>query len=93
MLLAGYGLLSFWAMASMLRRHRSGFWLNAVFVGLSQVAVVYGLIVPGHLGGANGYLGPALYVLAVAASAIGLALSGARASRLPTPRGQRRSAT
>jgi hypothetical protein len=76
-LLAGYGLLSLWATGAMLRGRRSGFWLNAAFLGIAQLAVVYGLIVPGHLGGANGYMGPALYALGVAASAVGLALANA----------------
>src|SRR5262245_46396448 len=43
-LLAGYGLLSLWATAAMLRGRRAGFWLNAVFGGIAQLAVAYGLI-------------------------------------------------
>jgi hypothetical protein len=72
LLLVGYALLSLWATRSMLRGRRSGFWLNVVFVGISQLAVMYGLIIPGHLGGANAYMGPALYVLGVTMSAVGL---------------------
>jgi hypothetical protein len=78
MLLAGYGLLSLWATGVMLRRRWMGLWINAVFLGISQLAVIYGLIVPGHLGGANAYLGPLLYVLGVPVSAIGLSWSAAR---------------
>lgn len=78
MLLAGYGLLSLWATVTMVRGRWSGFWLNAIFVGISQLAVLYGLIIPGVLSGANGFTGPALYVVGIMASTIGL--------RLPSPR-------
>src|SRR5262249_3493453 len=69
MLLAGYGLLSIWATVWSLRGRSAGLWLNTMFVGISQLAVVYGLIIPGHLRGANALLGPGLFVLAVALSA------------------------
>jgi hypothetical protein len=87
-LLAGYGLLSIGATVWMLRGHRSGFWINALFVGISQLAIVYGLIIPGQLGGLNGYLGPALYIVGVALSAMGLTVAGASAPAPPAPREQ-----
>jgi len=85
-LLAGYGLLSIGATVWMLRGHRSGFWINALFVGISQLAILYGLIIPGQLGGLNGYIGPALYVLGVALGAMGLTASGASTPASPAPR-------
>jgi hypothetical protein len=84
MLLVGFGLLSLWATRSMLRRRWSGFWLNVVFVGISQLAVVYGLIMPGLLGGANAYMGLVFYLLGVATSADGLRWSVASARARPS---------
>src|SRR5262249_17377675 len=72
LLLVGYGLLSLGATGALLRGRWLGFWLNAVFVGVSQLAVIYGMIIPGHLAGANAYAGPLLYVLGIAVSAVGL---------------------
>ncbi len=47
---------------------------------------MYGLIIPGQLGGLNGYIGPALYVLGVALGAMGLTASGASTPAFAAPR-------
>jgi hypothetical protein len=78
MLLAGNGLLSIWGTVSTLRGNWSGLMLNLAVLGFSQLAVVYGLIIPGHLRGAIAYLGPGLFALAVAGSVVGLSLTGRR---------------
>lgn len=71
-LIGGYGVLSVWATLRTLRGQHSGFWINAVMIGIAQLAVVYGLIVPGRLTGANAYVGLVLYVLGVVLGGIGL---------------------
>lgn len=72
-LLGGYGALSLWATVASLRGQRSGFWLNTVMVGIAQLAILYGLILPGRLTGPNAYAGIVLYLLGVLFGGIGLA--------------------
>lgn len=80
-LLGGYGVLSIWATIWSLRGQRSGLWLNTIMVGIAQVAIVYGLIIPGRLTGANAYAGVVLYILAVFLSGIGFARMRSREPR------------
>jgi hypothetical protein len=82
-LLGGYGVLSLWATVASLRGQRSGFWLNTVMVGIAQLAILYGLIVPGRLAGANAYASIVLYLLGVLLGGISIARA----------RGRRRSAS
>jgi len=71
-LLFGAGIVSMWASWLMLRGQRLGFWLNAVAVGIAELAILCGLIIPGQLSGANGYASPMLYVLAVLVGVVGI---------------------
>lgn len=71
-LLFGAGVVSIWASWLMLRGQRLGFWLNTIAVGIAEFAILYGLIIPGQLAGANGYASPVLYVLAVLAGMLGV---------------------
>jgi len=43
-----------------------------VMMGIAQIAVLYGLIIPGQLTGPNAYADLALYALGVVLSGIGL---------------------
>ena len=71
-LLFGYGVLGIWATVLLLQGQRLGFWLNTVMMGIAQIAVLYGLIIPGQLTGPNAYADLALYILGVTLSGIGL---------------------
>ena len=70
-LLFGYGVLGIWATVLMLKGQRLGFWLNTVMMGIAQLAILYGLIIPGQLTGANAYVDLALYLLGVLLGGIG----------------------
>jgi hypothetical protein len=65
LLLLGVGVVSIYAAANAWRGRREGLWLNVVMVGIAEFAIVYGLILPGQLTGANAYISPLIYVLAV----------------------------
>jgi hypothetical protein len=71
-LLGGFGLLSVWATIGSLRGRRSGFWLNTFVLGIAQIAILYGLVIPGRLTGANAYAGFVLYALGVLLGGISL---------------------
>ncbi len=70
-LLGGYGVLSIWATIWSLRGQRSGFWLNTIMLGIAQLAIVYGLIIPGRLTGPNAYARLVLYLLGVVLGGVG----------------------
>ncbi len=72
-LLGGYGALSIWATIETLRGRRFGFWLNTFVLGITQIATLYALVIPGRLTGANAYASFVLYGLGVLFGAIGLA--------------------
>lgn len=82
-LLGGYGVLSVWATLASLRGQRSGFWINTVMVGIAQFAILYGLVIPGRLTGANAYAGLVLYLLGVLFGAISL-VQNWRRTRIPS---------
>lgn len=71
-LLFGAGVVSMWASWLMLHGQRLGFWLNTVAVGVAELAILYGLIIPGQLSGVNGYASPVLYVFALLAGVLGV---------------------
>ena len=75
-LLGGYGVLSIWATIVSLRGQGSGFWLNTLMVGISQLAILYGLVLPGRLTGANAFVGFVLYGLGVVLGGISLLRTG-----------------
>ena len=70
--LAAFAALGVWVGVMVWRGRQMGFWLGAVILGTADAAFVVALIFPGHVSVANGFLGPLLYVLAVAFSATGL---------------------
>lgn len=70
-LLLGYGVLAIWGTLLILRGNRSGFWMNTIMLGIAQLAVLYGLIIPGRLTGVNAFADLVLYLLGVLATAIG----------------------
>jgi hypothetical protein len=71
-LLFGYGVLAIWATLIMVRGRRFGFWMNTILLGIAQLAVLYGLIIPGRLTGVNAFADLVLYLLGVIVSGIGL---------------------
>jgi len=71
-LLFGAGIVSVWASWLMLQGQRLGFWLNTAAVGIAEFAILYGLIIPGQLSGANGYASLVLYALAVSVGGVGI---------------------
>lgn len=71
-LLFGVGVVSLWATVNAWRGRREGFWLNVVIVGIAEFAILYGLIIPGQLIGANGFISPIIYSLAVLFGLIGM---------------------
>ncbi len=72
-LLGGCGALSLWATIEILRGRRLGFWLNTFMLGITQIATLYALVIPGRLTGANAFASFVLYGLGVLLGAIGMA--------------------
>jgi hypothetical protein len=70
-LLFGYGVLAIWATLLILRGQRLGFWMNTILLGIAQLAVLYGLIIPGRLTGINAFADLVFYLLGVLVTGIG----------------------
>src|SRR5207248_1044243 len=70
--LAGFGVLGIWVAVTIWRGQRMGLWLGAVVLGTADAAFVLALGLPGYVPVADGFVGPLLYLLAVAFSAAGL---------------------
>jgi hypothetical protein len=85
LVLAGYGVLAIWAAVLIWRGQRLGFWLNTVMLGIADGSFIIALMLPGFISPAAGGLGPVLYVLGVAFTAIGFyARRASTAVRLPS---------
>ncbi|HLV97471.1 MAG TPA: hypothetical protein VKT82_02235 [Ktedonobacterales bacterium] len=70
-LLFGYGVLAIWATLLLLRGQRLGFWMNTILLLIAQLAVLYGLIIPGRLTGINAFADLVVYLLGVLMTGIG----------------------
>ena len=85
LILAGYGLLAIWGAVLIWRGQRLGFWLNTIMLGIADGSFIIALMLPGFVSLAAGGLGPVLYVLGVACTAIGFyARPASTGMRLPS---------
>jgi hypothetical protein len=64
-LLAGCGIVAIWAAILARRGQLVGLWLATILPGIASLAYLYGLILPGQLGGANAWAGPVIYLLGI----------------------------
>lgn len=71
--LIGFGLMAVVvAVALVAKGHALGYWLNALVLGIVDLAFVLGEIVPGHVSAVETGIGPLLYVAALAVTTVAL---------------------
>src|SRR5205823_6455174 len=68
--LAAFGALGVWIAVLVWRGQRLGLWMGVVILGIADGAFLVALVLPGRVSLADGLVGPVLYVLAVAVSAV-----------------------
>ena len=56
------------------KNSRTGYWFNLVVVSGTDIGFIFGVLVPGYIGFVEGIVGPALWILAVIFSTIGIRL-------------------
>lgn len=58
-----------------------GFWLNLIILGITDIAFVFALLLPGYIHPRDGIMGPVLYVIAALFTALGFYAPLPRATR------------
>ncbi len=81
-----------WAIAVALvlnwNNSRAGYWFNLALVSLTDLGFIFAIVVPGYIGAAAGWTGPALWILAALFTTVGLRRGGrvtAQLEALPSP--------
>ncbi len=69
--LIGFGVMAVIVAVALVAKGRAlGYWLNAVVLGIVDLAFVLGEIVPGHVSAVETGIGPLLYVAALAVTTV-----------------------
>jgi len=71
LILIGYGILAIWMAAHIWRGVRVSLWINAVMLGIADLAFFISMVVPGYIPFGQGIIGPALTLLAVLLTVFG----------------------